>query len=96
MRSGKVFAYSGDTEPCEEVIRLAENADILVHEATGASWGHSDAAQAGEIATRAGAKDLYLIHYPNGMFKDEGLVIRAESTFAGKVGLAKDFLEFTF
>lgn len=94
LRSGKVFAYSGDTEPCEEVIRLAENADILVHEATGASWGHSDAAQAGEIATRAGAKDLYLIHYPNGMFKDEGLVIRAESTFAGKVGLAKDFLEF--
>ena len=96
LRSGKVFAYSGDTEPCDEVVRLAENADILVHEATGASWGHSDAAQAGEIAARAGAKDLYLIHYPNGTFRDEGLVNRAESKFSGKVGLAKDFLEFKF
>jgi ribonuclease Z len=66
--SRRVFAYSGDTEPCPEVVQLAQNADILVHESTGASLGHTDATQAGQIAKSAGADKLYLIHYANGRF----------------------------
>jgi ribonuclease Z len=94
--SGKVFAYSGDTEPCRQVVELAENADILVHEATGSTWGHSDASQAGKIAAKAVASDLYLIHYPNGRFKDNNLLNRAAQEFSGPIRLAEDFLEFEF
>jgi len=60
---GKTLAYSCDTEPCDQVVRLAKGADILLHEATGASKGHSSAAQAVDIFSQAGAKQLYLIHY---------------------------------
>jgi ribonuclease Z len=94
--SGKVFAYSGDTEPCDQVVRLAEKSDVLVHEATGASWGHSDATQAGEIAKKAAASELYLIHYPNGRFEDNHLIKRAAQAFNGPVRLAEDFMQFEF
>lgn len=94
--SGKSFAYSGDTEPCDQVVELADQADVLVHEATGASWGHSDASQAGQIAERADAQSLYLIHYPNGRFKDKNLLARAAEEFSGPVKLAEDFMQFEF
>jgi ribonuclease Z len=93
---GKVFAYSGDTEPCQQVIELADKADILVHEATGDTWGHSDASQAGKIAEKAGANKLYLIHYPNGRFNDGNLLSRAAQEYSGPVQLAEDFMEFSF
>jgi len=52
--SGNVLAYSSDTEPCRGVQLLAQNANLLIHEATGAKPGHSSAAQAGVVAQRAG------------------------------------------
>lgn len=65
--SGRVLAYSCDTEPTETVARLARDADILVHEATGAMDGHSSAAQAAEIAAEANAYRLLLVHLPPGL-----------------------------
>ena len=65
--SGRVVAYSCDTEPTESVVRLARNADILVHEATGEMPGHSSAAQAAEIAAKAEAGRLLLVHLPPGL-----------------------------
>ena len=62
--SGKSAAYSCDTEPCPSLLDLASGVDYLLHEATGASKGHTSPAQAGEVAAKAGAKSLYLIHYP--------------------------------
>ncbi len=62
--SGKVVAYSCDTEPTDTVVRLARDADILVHEATGAGRGHSSAEQAVHIAAEAGARRLLLVHLP--------------------------------
>ena len=96
LASGLVVAYSCDTAPCDSVARLAQGADLLIHEATGAvPGGHSSAAQAGEIATRAGAKRLCLIHYQVWGGVDPGALIpEAQSTFAGPVGLVQDFMEF--
>jgi ribonuclease Z len=94
--SKKVFAYSCDTEPCPEVVRLANNADVLIHESAGASWGHSDSSQAGQIAKEANAKQLYLIHYANGKFKDNELLPKAAQAFGKHVQLSKDFMEFEF
>jgi ribonuclease Z len=84
------LAYSCDTEPCAQVIRLAEGADILIHEASGLTPGHSSAAQAGEIATLAEVGRLYLIHYPTGAFAGGDLVADASTTYKGEVRLAED------
>lgn len=94
--SGKVFAYSGDTEPCPQVVELANNSDVLIHESAGTSLGHTDAVQAGKIAESAGAESLYLIHYPNGRFMDKDILTKASQEFNGPVRLAKDFMEFEF
>jgi ribonuclease Z len=94
--SGKVLAYSCDTEPCDEVARLAAGADVLIHEATGAALGHSSPAQAGGVAQKAGAKKLLLIHFPTGDFDPQSLVAEASQTFSGPVSLAEDFMEMLF
>ena len=90
--SGKVLAYSSDTEPCEQVIQLAWHADDLFHEANGAGIGHSSAFQAGETASKAGVKNLYLIHYPTGDFQNDDIVREAATRFDGIVKLAVDNL----
>lgn len=92
----KVIAYSSDTEPCESMLKLAGNADILIHEAAGESKGHSSPAQAGQTARRAAAAELILIHYQtNHQDKDE-LVGQARRSFGGNVVIAEDLMEIEF
>jgi len=85
-----------DTAPCAEVERLAQGADVLIHEATGESYGHTSPAQAGEVARRSGARSLYLIHYPTQGVEGTDLIRSARESFSGPVELAKDFLELEF
>ena len=69
----------------------------MIHEAAGFDgMGHTDARQAGEIASEAGAKSLYLIHYQVWNADPEPLVAEAKETFDGPVYLCKDFDEFEF
>jgi len=89
----KVLAYSCDTEPCQEVVRLAAGADILIHESTGATLGHTSAEQAGEIARQAEVGQLFLIHYPVGGYDARGMIAEAAKTFGGPVHLAEDFMQ---
>lgn len=91
--NGKTMAYSCDTEPCEQTVRLAAGVDVLIHEAAGATFGHSSAEQAGEIATKAEAGELYLIHYPTGRFAKGDIATEARKTFQGNVTIAVDFME---
>jgi ribonuclease Z len=93
---GKTLAYSCDTEPCPQVVRLAENADVLLHEATGASEGHSSALQAVDISNQAGAKELYLIHYSARGAELEQLLKAARDRTAAPVNLAYDFMQLDF
>jgi ribonuclease Z len=95
--TGKVVVYSCDTAPCDELVRLADQADVLIHEASGAATGHSSAAQAGEIARQAKVKHLYLIHYPTGKsYNPLALIEEAQQTFQGPVTVAKDRMEILF
>jgi len=89
--SGKVIGYSCDTEPIPNVVEIGRDADILLHEAAGEGWGHSSAAQAGEIATEAGARKLVLIHYQVWDTDTSSLVPEAQATFNGPVELAEDY-----
>ncbi len=94
--SRHAVAYSCDTEPCEQVVRLAAGADLLIHEATGEAGGHSSAAQAGTIAARAEVGRLLLIHYPTGRYAHGDPVAEARHAFQGQVALADDFMELEF
>jgi ribonuclease Z len=62
--TGRSIVYSSDTEPTPALIRLAAAANLLIHEATGESAGHSSPAQAAEVAREAGVERLVLTHYP--------------------------------
>jgi len=92
--TGFVFAYSSDTVPTDSMVQLANQADLLIHEATGDDpLGHSSAAQAGGVASRAGARRLGLIHYNvwnRTREQLQQLVEDATSTFEGEVFLCED------
>ncbi len=94
--AGSTMAYSCDTEPCQEVVRLAAGANVLIHEAAGQARGHSSPEQAGTIARQAEVARLLLIHYPTGKYASGDPVAEARKTFPGDVGLAQDFMELDF
>lgn len=66
------IAFTGDTSPNDNIMPLARDADLLVHEAAYSSslnpeygdgiYGHSTARTAGRNAATAGAKKLALVH----------------------------------
>jgi len=74
---GKRIAIITDTVLTENCIKLAENADVLICDSTYASklkdkameHGHLTALEAGQIASRAGAKKLVLTHF-SARYKD--------------------------
>ncbi len=88
--------FSSDTEPAESIVRLAEGADLLIHESTALEgplpW-HTSAAGAGDVARRAGARRLMLIHLPRMTAEEEvAMQTNAAQTFGGEVILARDNL----
>lgn len=94
--TGKVLAYSCDTEPTVSLKHLAEGADLLIHEAAGDPPGHSTATHAAQLAVEVGAKALYLIHYQVWNTDPAPLVDEARATYDGPVTLCRDFDEYTF
>ncbi|MBG0771344.1 MAG: MBL fold metallo-hydrolase [Anaerolineaceae bacterium] len=86
-----IVAYSTDTGPCDSIIRLAQDANVLIHEASGSMTGHTSAAEAGDVATQAGIETLVLIHYPP---ETDPLVLAAEAgeVFSGDVLVAEDLM----
>ena len=95
IEASKTVAYSCDTAPCPEVVRLAEGAQILIHEATGEEVGHSSPRQAGEIAAEAGVEVAYLVHYPVIGVNKKQLLTEAGETFTGNVLVAEDLDRLT-
>ncbi|ELY90533.1 ribonuclease Z [Natrialba hulunbeirensis JCM 10989] len=69
-RPGRSLVYTGDTRPTVATIEAADEPDLLIHDATfaedradrAAKTAHSTARQAAEIANRAGADRLALMH----------------------------------
>jgi ribonuclease Z len=63
--SGRALVYSADTEPCDAVQALAQGAAVLIHEATTPEpfAGHTSPRQAGQVAARARAERLVLVHF---------------------------------
>jgi ribonuclease Z len=97
---GRVLAYSGDTGPSKNVMSLAKNAHVLVHESAFPDQlphrGHSTAGQAGDVANRARAEKLILVHLDRVCRGKEDLIRKqAGARFNGEVIVANDFDSFT-
>ncbi|HEM6215521.1 TPA: ribonuclease Z [Streptococcus suis] len=101
-RPGKVVTILGDTRKCYASVRLAVNADVLVHEATygkgdekiARKHGHSTNMEAAQVAKDAGAKQLLLNHIsPRFLSKDISQLRKDASTIFEKVHIVKDLEE---
>ncbi|MEW4370022.1 ribonuclease Z [Paenibacillus kandeliae] len=91
-KKGKIITILGDTRPCDNVLVLAKDANLLVHEATfsqdlqetARKYYHSTAIEAAEAAREAGAQELILTHFSS-RYKDEDqlqeLLLEAKTVF---------------
>ncbi len=85
----KSYAYCSDTMFNPRVAEAAKGVDVLYHEATydssleakAAQRGHSTAAQAAEIASLAGVKELILGHFSQRYSSVDTLVNEAKEKF---------------
>lgn len=91
---GKTAVFTADSAWKDELAGFAEGADILFSEANlyekyiGIISGHMSGSQAGELASRAGAKQLVLTHLPQ--YGDvQEILDAAGGTFSGPVELAE-------
>jgi ribonuclease Z len=99
-RLGRKIIYTGDTRPVEKFIEFAENADLLIHDATfddellkrAHEDGHSTSSQAAETAKKARAKRLVLTHISARYKKTDLLLGQAKKIFP-KVDVAEDFMK---
>jgi ribonuclease Z len=69
-RKGRKIVYTGDTSPSPEIVELARDCDLLIHDSTADAgltekanrYGHSSNVQAAQAAVDAGALRLLLVH----------------------------------
>jgi ribonuclease Z len=73
---GQSVVFSGDTAPCERLIELAQDCDLLIHECTFpqkaidfrshagiGTWAHTSPLELGKIAVSARARSLVATHF---------------------------------
>jgi ribonuclease BN (tRNA processing enzyme) len=104
-KSGKSVTFSGDTTKSDNVITLAMDTDILVHEAQFSLDeayyhnrfppnylvnSHTSAEQVGEVAAAANAKHLILSHYSPTDLPDSEWLKKINKNFKGEVSIARD------
>jgi ribonuclease Z len=102
VRKGRRIVYSGDTVKCSRVAEAAENADVLIHEATysfadralAAEYMHSTSHDAAQTAKDADVSLLVVTHMSNRY--DDLTVIENEcrDIFPNTI-VAKDLMMFT-
>ncbi len=94
--TGRAFVYSGDTADCEEVEQLATGARLLIHEASGAGYGHSDGVWAAAVAARAGVERLGLIHYPRDAEANTRMMAEVHKVFDGPAELMRPYVRYAW
>jgi ribonuclease Z len=100
MRPGRKIVYSGDTKPFREFMRLASDADLLIHEATfdddlaekALEDGHSTPEQAALQAKNAKAKLLVLTHL-SARYTDTCVLLEQAKKVFENVVVAEDFMK---
>ncbi|MBB6444798.1 ribonuclease Z [Bacillus benzoevorans] len=97
---GRIVAILGDTRKCEAALELAQEADLLVHEATFAAndsamaydYFHSTTEHAAQTAKEAGVKKLCLTHISSRYDRDAALELLLEARkIIPETEIAEDF-----
>ena len=93
---GKVLCYSGDTGYCNNIVQLADKADLLILECSfpdeGKVEGHLTPSYAGRIAREAKAKRLILTHlYP--ICDGYDILSQCRKEFTGELQIASDLMK---
>jgi len=104
--AGRKIAYCTDTIYCDNAVELAQDADVLIHEATFAHQdaelayqrSHSTSTMAAQVALMAQAKLLFLTHFspryaPGNTLQLDDLLEGARAIFPN-TKLAYDFLAY--
>ena len=100
-RPGRRVVFTGDTRPCAGTLKVAEGADLLVHEATfgdeeqprAVETGHSTAREAADVAAKAGAKQLILTHLSARYSVNAGELLGQAKEVFDECIIARDGLE---
>ncbi len=99
-RPGRKIVYTGDTKFLNSIIKFAEGADLLIHDATfdDELWekaeedGHSTPSQAAEVAKKAKSKWLVLTHI-SARYKTTDLLLEQAKKKFPRVDVAEDFMK---
>lgn len=101
-RKGNKITYSGDTRPCEEMIMLALDSTILIHESTfiqkeknnAEEYGHSTSYDAAYIAKDSNSKELILTHISTRYGDDYAdIMLKEAQEIFENTKLAYDFMK---
>lgn len=99
-RPGRKIVYSGDTRPCDAIVKLAEGADVLIYEATleddladkARESGHSTPSQGGKVAKEAKVKRLIITHI-SARYEDATILLQQAKKVFPYTQLAEDLME---
>lgn len=104
--TGRKVIYCTDTVFCEGAVELAQDADVLIHEATFAHQDaqlafdrlHSTSTMAAQVALAAGVKRLIMTHFspryaPGNNLQLDDLLAEAKAIFPNTI-MARDFMNY--
>lgn len=99
-RPGRKIVYTGDTRPCKEIIDIASDADLLIHDATLANdqqaWAqesmHSTAEEAARVAKEANVSRLALTHISSRYSDDTSILLQEAKAVFDDVVVAEDLM----
>ncbi len=104
--TGRKVVYCTDTVFCDGAVELAQDGDVLIHEATFAHQDaqlafdrlHSTSTMAAQVALMAGVKQLIMTHFspryaPGNVLQLDDLLTEARAIFSNTI-LARDFMTY--
>ncbi len=102
-RPGRKLTYSGDTAPCDDLVKLGMNSDVLIHEATfskelesiAREKKHSTSTDAAKMAIKMSAKKLVLTHLSSRYQEDSELLLEEAKQIFPDTILAHDLMELS-
>ena len=96
LKPGMKVVYTGDTMPCDNILKISMGADLLIHDGTFleedvGSKAHADVKEAARIAKKAGVKQLILTHISRRYTETKDLEDQARGIFPNSI-VAKDMM----